>query len=115
MASEREMQEMLSSYLGGRVSVNGLANWLDSQLSSIRFSDNALFDLAAGIQNNLEMYFDNLLDEQGLRDRLSAFGSGASAIELHFVFDDPPAQSIKPERSQSAWNSQNQSSQPAFV
>jgi hypothetical protein len=98
MINEHEIRERLVSYLDEKESVNDFANWLSRESTSIRFDDDAEFDLAASIQNNLEVYFDGIMDEPSLRNELrSIVESKVQEHEAQFVFDDLPASSLKPD------------------
>lgn len=98
MINEHEIRERLVSYLDDKESVNDFANWLSRESTSIRFHDDAEFNLAAPIQISLEEYFAGFIDERLLRNELkSIIESKVEEREAQFVFDDLPASSLKPD------------------
>ncbi len=102
MMSENEIRERISRYLAGNESVNDFANWLSRESSSVRYQDVAEFNLVAPVQNWLEEYFDNLMDESMLKSELRGLVNSTQIqeYETRLTFDDIPAQpvssSVKP-------------------
>lgn len=90
MINEHEIRERLASYLDGKESVNDFANWLSRESTSIRFHDDAGFDLAAPIQIGLDEFFDGIIDEQLLQNELRNLIQPGRVQErnVEFWFDD---------------------------
>jgi hypothetical protein len=106
MINEHEIRERLASYLDEKESVRDFANWLSRESTSIRFHDDAEFNLAAPIQISLEEFFDGIIDEFSLRNELrSVIESKVQEAEAQFVFDDISASSLDPRDVRRSVNS----------
>ena len=91
MINEREIRERLNGFLAHRESVNDFADWLAKEFSSVRYNEDAIFDIGASIQNLLEVYFEGVIDERLLRKELRNFVSNSNEIQeraIQFAFDD---------------------------